>query len=399
MYTSEIKPHAVETYRNNFENSEISGDITEIQIDKIPDFDLLLAGFPCQPFSNAGKRLGFLDTRGTLFFEIEKILKEKNPVGFVLENVEGLVKHEKGNTLKTIITKLENIGYKVSWKVLDSVDFGIPQSRKRIYIVGNKHKIIDLHFPQYSHQNLINILEQGKKTLDTPFTKLLLKHFSVNELLGKAIKDKRGGLNNIHSWEIELKGSVSKKQKELLNLLLKQRRKKIWSEKKGIKWMDGIPLTVEDISTFYPDSNLEEMLKDLVNKRYLKYEHPKDLVEVINKNGEKIKKREYKTDIPKGYNIVVGKLSFEINKILDIHGVAPTLVATDMNKLAVIDGQGIRKLTIRECLRLFGFPEDYTINQPINKAYDLLGNTVAVPVVEKICEKIISDTPIDARRV
>lgn len=391
VLTSEIKPHAVETYTSNFEDSKISGDITQIDTHKISDFDILLAGFPCQPFSSAGNRLGFLDTRGTLFFEIERVLKEKNPIGFILENVEGLVRDKKGETLNTIIYKLESLGYKVTWKVLDSLDFGIPQSRKRIYIVGNKYKPIDLCFPQSPHDNLISILEQGKQTLDTEFTRLLLKYFSVNELSGKAIRDKRGGSDNIHSWDIEMKGTVSTKQKELLNLLLKQRRRKIWSEKKGITWMDGIPLTIDDIYTFYPDSNLESMLKDLVRKRYLKYEHPKDLVEVINKDGQKITKREYRKDLPKGYNIVVGKLSFEINKILDSYDVAPTLVATDMHKLAVIDGEGIRNLTIRECLRLFGFPENYIIKQPINKAYDLLGNTVAVPVIEKICEKIISN--------
>lgn len=394
VFTSEIKPHAIETYIDNFENTKISGDIRQICTKKIPDFDILLAGFPCQPFSSAGNRLGFLDTRGTLFFQIERVLKEKHPFGFILENVEGLVKHEKGKTLKTIVYKLESLGYKVTWEVLDGKDFGVPQSRKRIYIVGSQYEAIDLCFPQDTHANSIsisNVLEKGLQTLDTEFTRLLLKNFSVKQLLGKAIKDKRGGSDNIHSWDIELKGTVSKKQKELLNLLLKQRRRKIWSEKKGIKWMDGIPLTIDDISTFYPDPDLKIMLQDLVNKEYLKYEHPKDLVEMINKDGKKIKKREYKTDLPKGYNIVVGKLSFEINKILDPYDIAPTLVATDMHKLAVIDGKGIRNLTIRECLRLFGFPETYMINQPVNKAYDLLGNTVVVPIIEKICERMISN--------
>jgi DNA (cytosine-5)-methyltransferase 1 len=313
-------------------------------------------------------------------------------MGFVLENVEGLVTHEQGKTLKTIIEKLEDIGYKVSWKVLDSSHFGLPQSRKRVYIVGTTNTIIDLEFSKDTSVNLSNILEQGKETLDTPFTKAILKHFSTHFLLGKSIKDKRGGVNNIHSWDIELKGRLLKEQKELLNILLKQRRRKSWAEQKGISWGDGIPLTVADIFTFYPNSNLENMLKDLVNKGYLKQEHPKDLVEVIDKQGKKVKRREYRTDIPKGYNIIVGKLSFEFNKILDTNGIAPTLVATDMDRLAVIDGQGIRKLTIRECLRLFGFPEDYKIDQPINKAYDLLGNTVAVPVLEKISEKIIKGT-------
>jgi DNA (cytosine-5)-methyltransferase 1 len=199
----------------------------------------------------------------------------------------------------------------------------------------------------------------------------------------------------IHSWDIELKGKISQAQKQLLNQLLKERRRKVWAEKKGIKWMDGMPLTLEEISTFYYSNNLFEsndlklMLDDLVSKGYLKFEYPKDLVEIINSNGKVVKKRQYRQDLPKGYNIIVGKLSFDISKILDPNGISPTLVATDMNKLAVIDGLGIRKLTIREGLRLFGFPENYQINLPPAKAFDLLGNTVVVPVIEEIAKRII----------
>ncbi|MGL6338976.1 MAG: DNA cytosine methyltransferase, partial [Waterburya sp.] len=164
---------------------------------------------------------------------------------------------------------------------------------------------------------------------------------------------------------------------------------------KGITWMDGMPLTIDEISTFYNPNNLFEsndlklMLDDLVDKGYLKFEHPKDLIETINSNGKVVKKRQYREDLPKGYNIIVGKLSFDISKILDPNGIAPTLVATDMNRLAVVDGNGIRKLTIREGLRLFGFPEDYQINLPLTKAFDLLGNTVVVPVIEEIAKRII----------
>lgn len=389
VLTSEIKSHAIETYNKYFKEQEIIKDITSIKSENIPNFDILLAGFPCQPFSNAGTRQGFLDTRGTLFFEIERILKEKQPFGFLLENVEGLVKHDQGKTLNTILYKLENLGYKVTWKVINSVNFVIPQNRKRLYIVGTKNKFILLNFKEEKQRQLIDILETGQPTLNTKFINLLLSHFSIQELYGKSIKDKRGGDDNIHSWDIELKGKIFPKQKELLNLLLKQRRRKIWSEKKGITWMDGIPLTIKEINTFYPDQNLQWMLDDLVNKKYLTYEHPKDLMEVLNKNGQIVKKREYRTDLEKGYNIVVGKLSFEFNKILNPLDFAPTLVATDMQKLGVIDGSGIRNLTIREGLRLFGFPENYDIDLPINKAYDLLGNTVVIPVISKICQRIL----------
>ena len=95
VFTSEIKPHAISVLKQNNPNETIHGDITEISSSEIPNFDFLLAGFPCQAFSSAGKRLGFLDTRGTLFFEVERILRDKKPHGFILENVEGLVSHDK----------------------------------------------------------------------------------------------------------------------------------------------------------------------------------------------------------------------------------------------------------------------------------------------------------------
>ena len=118
VFTSEIKPYAVEVLKQNHPNEEIHGDITQISATDIPDFDILLAGFPCQAFSMAGKRLGFEDTRGTLFFDVERILKEKEPFGFVLENVEGLVNHDKqnpndkiGRTLTIILYHLEALKY------------------------------------------------------------------------------------------------------------------------------------------------------------------------------------------------------------------------------------------------------------------------------------------------
>jgi DNA (cytosine-5)-methyltransferase 1 len=389
VFTSEIKSTAIKVYQDNFYQDKIWGDITEISTQQIPEFDILLAGFPCQPFSSAGTRQGFLDTRGTLFFEIERILKDKSPFGFLLENVEGLVQHDNGRTLTTIINKLEQLGYQVKCDVLNARDFGVPQERKRVYITGTKTNPISLNFPRNNKSVLLNILETGCPTLQTNFVKKLLAQYSLDELYGKSIRDKRGGEDNIHSWDLELKGNVSTEQRELLNLLLKQRRRKNWSAKKGIQWMDGIPLSLDEIETFYQHRNLKQILDDLANKGYLKYEHPKDIQEVVNKDGKTVKKREYRLDLPKGYNIVVGKLSFPINKILDPNDIAPTLVATDMQRLAVVDGKGLRCLTIREGLRLFGFPEDYHINLPINKAFDLLGNTVVVTVVREISERIV----------
>lgn len=408
VMTSEIKPHAIKALNQNFEHSYFVGDIFKIRNEQIPDFDFMLAGFPCQPFSASGKRQGFLDTRGTLFFEIERILRAKRPYGFILENVEGLVKHdlenkndEIGRTLSTILKVLqEDLGYSVSWKVFDSLDFGLPQSRKRIFIIGTQNTKINLDNVEIKFQPLESILEKGLPTIKSDFSDKLLSHFPLKDLYGKSIKDKRGGGNNIHSWDIELKGSVSKKQAEILNKLFKERRRKQWAEEIGIDWMDGMPLTLEQINTFVkiPKTELKKFLDDLTNKGYLKFEHPKKLVKVQTLYGGVSTTREYDVTKPKGYNIVTGKLSFEINKVLNPKDIAPTLVATDVSRLAVPDRSGLRRLTIREGLRLFGYPEWYEIPTKEYDAFDLLGNTVAVPVVEFVVSRIaeiVNNTAMD----
>jgi len=214
VFASEIKEHAIEAYKNFFGDAP-SGDITRICERLVPDFDFLLAGFPCQAFSSAGKRLGFEDTRGTLFFDIVRIMEAKKPAGFILENVEGLVGHDNGQTLRRMLEILRSLGYVVSWVVLDSKDFGLAQSRKRIYIYGNSLGI-DMELRQYTarHTTLSHIIDYNKPSKNSPFTNKLLSHFDIYQLVGKKIKDKRGGSNNIHSWDFALKGYVSDEQKK-----------------------------------------------------------------------------------------------------------------------------------------------------------------------------------------
>lgn len=394
VFTSEIKPHAIKVLNANHPSEKIHGDITTIDSSQIPDFDFLLGGFPCQAFSHAGRRFGFQDTRGTLFFEVERILKDKNPFGFILENVEGLVTHDRenptdkiGKTLTIILSKLDELGYKVSWRVLNSKEFGLAQERKRIYIVGTRKEKIILDNFNNKYSTIADILEQGQPTMDTPFIKLLMSHFKPEELYGKSIKDKRCGDDNIHSWDIEMKGSITKDQKTLLNAMVRERRKKKWATQHGIDWMDGMPLTEEMIAEFYEHPNLKQMLEDLVKKGYLKKEYPKSLVIEHTIFGDRqIRKQDYSKK--QGYNIVAGKLSFEINKILNPNGYAPTLVAMDMKKIFVVDNGGLRPLTLREGLRLFGYSDDYKFPVTQDEGFDLLGNTVAVPVVEAVAEKL-----------
>ena len=398
VLTSEIKPHAKKVYEANF-CEQTHGDITAISANQIPDFDVLLAGFPCQPFSAAGVRKGFMDTRGTLFFDIEKILKAKKPSAFLLENVEGLVTHDRvnpklpiGRTLTTILNSLRGMGYFTTWAVLDSSKYGVPQRRKRIYIVGCKIDEIDLEAFDEKQSCLEQVFDNDPgETLyiKSELSKKLFSRYSFQELWGKQIKDKRGGENNIHSWDLELKGPVSPEQKDILEELLRQRRRKTWSGIKGIPWSDGMPLTLDEIETFRPQSlfdnsmtktdykkNLKHQLDDLVRKGYLAYETPKKVSE------------NYST---KGYNIVVGKLSFSISNILDPKGHSPTLVATDVTRIAVADRKGLRRLSVNEGLRLFGFPKNYRLEKLVKytEAFDLLGNSVCINVINIISQRII----------
>lgn len=160
VFVSEWDDNARKTYEANYKNISpdlfkeenrdklFVGDITKIDPKDIPDFDVLCAGFPCQPFSQAGFKKGFEDTRGTLFFNIAEILKEKKPKAFFLENVRGLLNHDKGNTMTVIKRVLEEeLGYKIFYKVLKASDYGVPQNRPRLYIIGFREDV-SFEFPK-----------------------------------------------------------------------------------------------------------------------------------------------------------------------------------------------------------------------------------------------------------
>lgn len=387
VFSSEIKKHAILAYKKNFNNDKVDGDITLIEPDDMPPFDYLLAGFPCQPFSSAGKRHGFLDKRGGLFFTIHAILDRRKPKGFILENVEGLVNHANGKTLKHIETLLSEIGYRVCSEVLDASDFGVAQKRRRVYIVGHKEHNITLkdYIPKYKYVK--ECIDENYEFSESDFARLLSGKYSQDELFGKSVKDKRGGGNNIHSWDLAIKGVVSEEQKTLLETLLRKRRLKKWAEFKGIKWMDGMPLSLSEIMSFYDHPDLIENLKSLTEMGYLRYEHPK-MESIVDGKVVRIPK----TDAPKGYNIVTGKLSFPIVKILDPEDFCPTIVATEAGKIAIATDKGVRPLTVTEGLRLSGFPSEYDLsNLTYKQSFDLLGNTVMPPVIRFVSSRLLRE--------
>lgn len=201
VFSSEIDKYAQKVYSDNF-NEIPFGDINEVNPKDIPDHDILLAGFPCQPFSIAGKGLGFSDTRGTLFFNIEQIIKEKMPRSFLLENVKRLYSHDSGRTFQVIKDNLELLGYKVYYKVLNSLDFGIPQKRERIYIVGMLHGE-EFKFPEGEGRtgNLESILESNDE-IDN-------KYFLSKEMVDKRMSKVKKGYPIPSIWHENIGGNVS----------------------------------------------------------------------------------------------------------------------------------------------------------------------------------------------
>ena len=161
VFASEIDKFAQTTYVSNYGHLP-SGDITKIEPNEIPSFDILLAGFPCQPFSNAGLKKGFEDTRGTLFFDIARIAKYHEPQVLFLENVKGFRNHDKGNTFKVVKETLEELGYRVFSEVLNAKHFGVPQNRERIYIIAFLDHSINFTFPKSLEKSvkLGDILEE-----------------------------------------------------------------------------------------------------------------------------------------------------------------------------------------------------------------------------------------------
>lgn len=282
VFSSDIDKWANETYFMNF-GEYPHGDISEIPANQIPDHDILCAGFPCQPFSIGGYRKGFCDTRGTLFFEIERILKAKKPKMFLLENVKGLTNHDKGKTFKVIKESLWNLGYSIFYQVLNSKDYGVPQNRERIFIVGFRDDVKSFKFP-------------------LPIE----KESNINELLEKDVKGH------------ELSGIAS------------DHLKKHYEEfKKNKKVNDDYPIFATEI-------------------------------------------RPSRCSIRNDGN-------------------SPCLTAkmgTGGNNVPVLVREN-RKLTVRECLRLQGFPEDYKIKDNYSQSYKQIGNSVTVPVVTLIAKEMI----------
>lgn len=386
VLSSEINERACETYQLNF-GEHPSGDVHEIT--EVEPFDLLLGGFPCQPFSYAGKRMGFGDTRGTLFFEIERLLEKYHPKAFLLENVRGLYTHDEGRTFQTIMGKLHDLGYGTYDLLQNSSNFGVPQNRVRLYILGilgEKPKMTlstnlgsaDSHlykknkaelslFDQPKACKVGDILEpevDEKYYCSNKFNEML--HNAVgddlSQLHGYRLIDYRGG-QSLHSWELGMKGKCTDAEIRFMNLLIQNRRKPIFGREQ-----DGKKLTLGQIKTFYTWPDIDEVIASLIEKRYLQ----------VNDEGR--------------YNPVCGNMSFEVFKLLDPESIAVTLTSSDANRLGVIQHNRARHITPRECARLQGFPDTFRLHPSDAWSYKQFGNSVSVPVVKAVFDDFLRNS-------
>lgn len=198
VFSSDIDPYARKAYKANF-GEYPSGDITLIDEHEIPAHDILFAGFPCQPFSIIGNGKGFEDTRGTLFFEIARILEARKPRAFILENVKRLVRHNQGQTLKKILSVLSALGYTVSYRVLNALDYGLPQKRERVFLVGFYQPMV-YHWP-------------AKTSTCTPLSEILEKQVDQRHYASEAIQKKRRALHTPQAspsiWHENKAGHIS----------------------------------------------------------------------------------------------------------------------------------------------------------------------------------------------
>ena len=296
IFSSEIDKHCRIAYKNNFGTMPM-GDITKISITDIPDHEILAGGFPCQSFSICGKRRGFADKRGDLFFRICEIIESKQPKIIFLENVKYLIYHDKGATLDLILSSLNSLGYHVSFKILNSLYFGVPQNRERIIIIGAKKDEFSFNTINYNYKFDIKLSDFLDKEGD--FEYLQREDYT---LIDNPVKQKGSGL-----------------------LFVGYRNKGIW--KKGVR----------------------------PNTKHLSRVHRQP------------------------------------NRIYSVLGTHPTIPSQETSGrffIYIPEKQKVRKLTMRECYRIMGFPNTFKIYPKKPEAYKQIGNSICVPMVYNIAREI-----------
>lgn len=464
---SEIDKDAINTYCDNFqvESSCNLGDITKIK--ELPDHDLLTAGVPCQSWSIAGKNLGFDDDRGQLWNDTIYLLQQSQPKAFIFENVKGLVDPRNKKALSYILERIKKAGYYANYFVINSFDYGVPQNRIRIYIIGFKDK---KYFEIFSLPKCIDKkLKLGdilgikpKTSTDTRIVQMDLfgnvvesKTMSLSNTNGFndyfLFNDLRNGHTTIHSWDII---DTTQRQKDICLLLLKNRRKSAYGE------LDGNPLSLEHFQTLDSSINQDE-INQLIELEILKSEEYSFTIKdysisnltkeeeillsfandhkiiIDNLNTQRIFKTE-KISIEKTieslkrkriiecdeirYDFKNTKIStglFGVNRIfLPSSDIFPTLVASDTNDfitLKTIEAsshdefkhrfiqeiykpKAFRRITKSEACLIQGFPKDFKLPESRAKWMKLIGNSVSVPVIDKLCKAIVETGVFENRQ-
>ena len=363
VYSNEYDKYANSVYKKHYERCD-DRDIRTVKTEEIPDHDLLVGGFPCQAFSMAGKRRGFEDTRGTLFFEIARIAKQKQPRLLLLENVKGLLSHDSGNTFKTILRSLDELGYDCQWQVLNSKDFGVPQNRERVFIIGHlrgtsRPEVFPIGNPnENSFKQDKKLREQISNTLRTNYS--------------------NGKSNETYILEKKLK-EITKRQQQGMRVydtsgisttLAGQAGG--WGAKTGLYQLNNFK-----IRRLTPD----RAEKRQNGRRFKTNGEPSFTLTSQDKHGVMVNRKE------------------GVKKDVDIAG---TLSSSDWRGLnrnqdqtAVIENMAIRRLTPIECERLQGFPDNWTQygvdGETISdtQRYKMMGNAVTTNVVTSIVRKLI----------
>lgn len=338
---SEIDKHAIKLYSAWYNDECNFGDIAKIEAEKLPDFELLVGGFPCQAFSVAGKRLGFEDTRGTIFFDFARILKAKKPKFAIFENVKGLLNHDGGKTYETMLRTLDELGYDAQWGILNTRFHGLPQNRERVYIVANLR--------------------------ERSATKILFER-------GNGITDK-----------------VARTQQSIIGDYYTKSGKT--HQRSGVLNENSIApcLTVCDCKE-------PRMVKigdiDGLNTQYSRVYDSEGVSTTINAQGGGLGA---KTGLYKIGTIGNDSLS---NRIYSDKGVSATLCAGNNGGGKRVGGlynvaHKVRRLMPKECFRLQGFKDEmvelgYKLGISDTQLYKMAGNAVSVPVVEWVAQRVLS---------
>lgn len=356
VFASEIDPHCIETYYKNYK-IDANHNVREVAAEDIPAHDVLCAGFPCQAFSKAGFQKGMSDTRGTLFFEIERILQHHKTKYIILENVRNLVSHDQGNTWKTIHSHLKALGYRLTPVpiIISPHQFGVPQLRERVVILG-------IYDPENADKDL-------QITFDNPMSKDENKIYSI-----------------LDEGKVEDKYYISEKEEYVLNA---------WDEfYKGIKeTVIGFPIWAEYFKDKDAEEDFPEWKKEFVRKNKALYQLNKKFIDAwLTKydNLQNFTPTQRKMEWQAGEKITTlwdGVIQFRPSGIrVKTPTCFPALVA--IVQIPII-GKYKRRLTVREAARLQSFPNTFIPDADDHQAYKQFGNAVNVDVIEQAARKLI----------